>query len=106
MSSTDSDDDLPSILQHRSPLKIQPIKSTDQILTPRRSIKPDHDENNIPEDVADPQSPLVTSPVAKRRGVGNRRQVSMSDLLKEKKHDNEIKNKVIDILNMEGIMVL
>ena len=106
MSSTEEesdDDDLPAILQ-RSPTKKQTtVKSADEILTPRRSIKPEHDELLSPMN----ESPLsaTTADFTATRRRGNAKQVSMSDLMKEKKLDDEIKRKVEDIMKMKGIML-
>ena len=95
-SESDDDDDLPAILL-RSPTKKQStIKSADEILTPRRSIKPDHEE---------PLSPSVNSPLGVSSTTTHRRkgkQVSMFDLLKEKKHDDEIQSKIDDIMKLGG----
>jgi len=92
-----SDDDLPIILQ-KSPMK-QAIKTATEILTPRRSIKP----------VGYVRSPLLNSPSSTNDLLGGNRErkqkksrISITDLLKEKKHDDEIQDKVNDIIKMEG----
>lgn len=97
--SDSDDDDLPAILS-RSPTKKQStIKSADEILTPRRSIKPDHEEPISPSLNDSPLGvPSTTTHSARRRG----KQVSMSDLLKEKKHDDEIQSKIVDIMKLGG----
>ena len=96
-SESDDDDDLPAILL-RSPTKKQStIKSADEILTPRRSIKPDHEEPLSPS-VNDSPLGISSTTTHRRRG----KQVSMSDLLKEKKHDDEIQSKIDDIMKLGG----
>lgn len=99
MGSESDEDDLPAILL-RSPTKKQStIKSADEILTPRRSIKPDHEEPFSPSLNDSPLSvPSTETNTARRRG----KQVSMSDLLKEKKHDDEIQSKIDDIMKLGG----
>ena len=95
-----SDDDLPEILP-KSPNK-QLIKPATQILTPRRSIKP----------VEIVGSPLLNSPSStvgllengeNARKKQKKSRVSITDLLKEKERDDEIQNKLNDIIKMEGI---